>query len=505
MISDDELNIAINKVKSDAVGLDGLPLSFIKLLLPVIDTTITHIFNESLMSSTFPDAWKLAMVIPVAKTARSNSCEEYRPISILPAISKALEIVMKDQMMDHINIYSLLHEHQSGFRHRHSGPTAVLQVTHSVRQAFENHHDTVLVLLDFSKAFDNVNHKQLCSKLGNWFKFSESAVALVANYLCHRFQRVSIYDVSSQMLPVTTGVPQGSVLGPLLFSIFINDLPTVLQKSKCHLYADDVQLFASRDRNDSNQLIDDINLDLAAVSHWSQLNNLTLNASKTQAIVFSNCHRNRQPSRPVILNGVVIPLSESVKDLGIVIARNLSWNENADHISAKVFAGLRGLWPHQRNLPIKTRINLVKTLLMPHFCYGSVVFAKMSAAAERTILRAFKACVRFVAGLKRYESTSDRQHDILGCGLLQYLDYRTCLFMFTLLQYRQPNYLISNIVSGTSARTEALILPIHRTASMNSSFFVNGVSTWNSLPLAIRQCQSVQSFKTHCRSHFSIT
>lgn len=201
----------------------------------------------------------------------------------------------------------------------------------------------------------------------------------------------------------------------------------------------------------------------------------------------------------------MIPISDSVIDLGLTITKDLSWDSNANVISSKVFAGLRSLWPHQRNLPVKTRINLVKALLIPHFCYCSIVFAKMSGAADRTLLRAFNACVRFVAGLKKYESTSEHQNEILGCGLLQYLDYRTCLFMFTLLQTGHPEYLMEHIQRGVSVRTCRLVIPRNKTMGMNSSFFVNGVRVWNSLPVEIRNQQTIMSFKKACKNHFSVT
>lgn len=504
-ITEDEFVNAIHMVKSDAVGLDNIPLSFIKLLLPVVGEIITKIFNKGICTSTFPDIWKSAKVLPVAKSFRSKTCAEYRPISILPSLSKVFEIILKNQIMDHINKNSLLFENQSGFRTDHSAQTAVLQVTQLIRQAFEQHKISVLILLDFSKAFDTVHHNILCSKLTTQFNFSQSAVKLIKSYLSDRLQSVWIDEVCSTPLPVTAGVPQGSVLGPILFSLFINDLPKVLRMSQCHLYADDVQLLAHRDPKDLVEFIGDFNLELAAVSEWAKLNHLTLNASKTQAILLTNNPKLDLAIPNVILDGKSVPFADSVTDLGFTLTRNLSWNEDATNVAAKIFGGLRSLWSHQRNLPLKTRVNLVKTLLMPHFCYGSVVYAKLSVAAEKTLQRAFNACIRFVSGLRRYEGTSEHQNVILGCGLHQYMEYRTCLFMFKLLQSGQPDYLLRHLKRGMSSRTGNIVIPFHKTSNMGSSFFVHGVSVWNSLPLDIRDRRSIWSFKTACRNHFLIS
>lgn len=503
-ISEDEVLDAIRKVKSGAVGLDNIPLEFVKMLLPIVGGIITYLFNLTISSSTFPDIWKSAKVIPIAKNFRSKTCAEYRPISILPALSKALEIVLKNQILEHINQHSLLFEFQSGFRHGHSAPTTVLRVTHSARQAFERREVMILLLLDFSKAFDTVNHNLLCSKLINQFKFSKSAMMLIQNYLSGRLQSVWIDEDYSTSLPVSAGVPQGSVLGPILFSLFINDLPSVLQISQCHLYADDVQLFACRNPSDLGVLIDDLNKDLAAVSAWAKLNKLTLNASKTQAIALSNNQNTDVSGLQVVLDGTSVPFQQSVKDLGFTITEKLSWNTEAENVASKIFGGLRSLWPHQKNLPIKTRVNLIKTLLMPHFCYGSVVYAKLSSVAEITLQKAFNGCIRFVAGLRRYEGTSEHQRDVLGCGLPDYLKYRSCLFMFNLLQSGQPEYLLRHLQRGRSSRTGHLIIPPHHTTNMGTSFFVHGVSTWNSLPPDVRDQRTVWSFKRACRNHFSI-
>lgn len=246
------------------------------------------------------------------------------------------------------------------------------------------------------------------------------------------------------------------------------------------------------------------NNELSSVSEWAMLNQLTLNASKTQAILLANNPNSNFVVPNIVLDGTSVQFSDTVKDLGFTLTRNLSWNNDAVNVAAKIFGGLRSLWPHQKNLPYKTRVNLVKTLLMPHFCYGSVVYSKLSAAAETSLQRAFNACIRFVTGLRRFEGTSDHQGAILGCGLLEYMEYRTCLFMFKLLQSGQPDYLMRQIHYGMSLRTGNLVIPFHKTANMGSSFFVHGVSRWNALPLGIRDQRSVWSFKTACRNHFSI-
>lgn len=173
----------ISSIKSNAAGEDGIPIRFIKLILPLIIDHLTHITNYCLMTSTFPDCWKLASVIPVAKKLKISSANDFRPISILPCLSKVLEKVIAKQICSHLHQQSLLYPLQSGFRAGHSCSTAMVNVLNDIRIKFDEGYVTLLCLLDFSKAFDTVNHELLCWKLQRYFNFSSSATRLLKSFL----------------------------------------------------------------------------------------------------------------------------------------------------------------------------------------------------------------------------------------------------------------------------------------------------------------------------------
>ncbi|XP_052856050.1 probable RNA-directed DNA polymerase from transposon BS isoform X11 [Drosophila gunungcola] len=239
---------SILRIKSDATGSDNINPKFIKILLPKILPYITYTFNTVLTKSTYPDCWKAAKIIPIPK---SNN--EYRPISILPYLSKVFENLMADQINKFMSDNAMLTNNQSGFRKNRSCTSAIIKIADDIREQIDENNVTLLVLLDYSKAFDTVNHNVLCAKLRNMFMFSKSSVKLVSSYLQNRRQSVVLSSVSSSYENVNRGVPQGSVLGPLLFTLYVNDLPNALSECNVHLYADDVQMYVSRPLNRINE------------------------------------------------------------------------------------------------------------------------------------------------------------------------------------------------------------------------------------------------------------
>lgn len=261
-----EAKAAVNNVKSNSVGLDYVPISFIKLLLLIVLPSILLIFNSVITKSFFPKSWKTAKVLPRHKCSRTYSLDDYRSISILPSLSKVLEKALKWQISDHLKEHDLLFKFQSGFRPNHSTTSTLLQITNDIRNNMSRNVATVLLLLDFSKTFDSVSHSLLAGKLVSQFGFSSYAEKLVSSYLSGRSQLVSFNGFQSQLCEVNCGLPQGSVLGPVFVSMFINDLPDSLNHCKSHLFADDFQLYKSVHEDNVLADVHLLKMDLSAIS-----------------------------------------------------------------------------------------------------------------------------------------------------------------------------------------------------------------------------------------------
>ncbi|KAJ4435965.1 hypothetical protein ANN_18588 [Periplaneta americana] len=252
--------------------------------------------------------------------------------------ARALERNVHKQLTDYLNTHNILDPYQSGFRTGHSTSTALLKVTEDIREALDKGQITILTLLDYSKAFDTVDVDLLIAKL-RVLHFSDNALAWMDSYLRERQQCVSINNRYSTWRTTKTGVPQGSVLGPLLFSIYINDISSNLTSCRHHIYADDIQIYLHTRPNYINDAITKVNDDLNSISIWSKMHGLNLNASKSQAILIehqrSKCDKQNLP--PIIVNNTTIPYSTTVKNLGIYMDCHLEWNEQVNHTSKKYF------------------------------------------------------------------------------------------------------------------------------------------------------------------------
>jgi Reverse transcriptase (RNA-dependent DNA polymerase) len=244
---------------------------------------------------------------------------------------------MRDQMVNFLQSTNALDALQSGFRVSNSTTTALFCITDDIYKYLDDGMLAFLVLLDFSKAFDKVNHELLCYKLMNKFSFSSSAANYIQSYLSSRFQCVGSDDSTSQFLPIFAGVPQGSILGPLLFSLFINDLCRVIRTSKYHAYADDFQIYDADKISYLSNCCDRINRDLEVITQWATDNGLQLNARKTKAIIICRDQGRLPANLPLIrLNGESVEFSSKVNNLGLTMDIRFSWLPQAKEVRRKV-------------------------------------------------------------------------------------------------------------------------------------------------------------------------
>ncbi|CAB0036605.1 unnamed protein product [Trichogramma brassicae] len=276
---------ALARLKSRGCGVDGLSACVIKRVCPAILSSVTAIVNRSFELSHFPSSWKVASIVPLAKTSSLSSPSDTRPIAQLPEISKVIERVVHHRLLLYLSRYDLLDRDQFGFRPGHSTQTALLHVTEAIRRSADVGEVAELVSFDFSKAFDAIPHALLLRKL-RMIGCDEGSLRWFASYLSGRAQAVRSPDGShTPLVPVSSGVPQGSVLGPLLFIIFINDLPTVLDKAQHMIYADDTQILITGPSRPIAGLVTAANSEIAAICEWARSNLIRLNSNKTGAML----------------------------------------------------------------------------------------------------------------------------------------------------------------------------------------------------------------------------
>ncbi|KAL1447874.1 hypothetical protein WDU94_006590 [Cyamophila willieti] len=316
------------------MGYDQIPLHFLTRMLEFVAPVILHTFNYSIHHSIFPSVWKKGLIRPIPKCKNPSGSSDFRPRMV------------HHQMIKHLDVHNLLNRFQSGFRSGHSCLSALLKVTDDIQLARNNKMATILVLFDFSKAFDLVSHRVLLSKLQN-LGFDTSAIDWFGSYLSDRTQCVlGAKQRRSKWMPVVSGVPQGSVLGPLLFSLYINDISSCFTSSSYHLYADDLQLYLSFAPSNINDATEVINSEINNLVEWSNNNGLRINSSKTKVLLIGNhgtLPRISLPSPFIQVNGDNIEVVDSARNLGIMFDSTLSWNVEVSNIRKKVFGALWSL------------------------------------------------------------------------------------------------------------------------------------------------------------------
>lgn len=489
-ITQDDVVLNFLSISSNAIGADNIHPTFLKILLPQLLPLITFIFNKILTSSYYPCRWKQARIIPIPK---SNN--EYRPIAILPFLSKVFERILHGQIFTFMNSSNLLTEKQSGFRAGHSCLTALTDVIEEIRSRIDYGHVSLLALLDHSKAFDTVDHIILLQKLVKIMRFSPNSLNLIRSYLCGRSQYVDVRGVLSANLMVERGVPQGSILGPLLFSLYVNDLPTIIRKCNVRMYADDIQLFISCANDSVSNCITELNEDLDAVYQWAKINGLELNPRKSKCLMIRKGKRPIDCTSNILINGEPVEVVKCAKNLGIIFNSSLSWADHINMACGKTFSMLRSLWTTQYCTPLRIRMLLARTYLVPALTYGCEIFGNCDAQSKRKLNSTFNAITRYVYNLKKFDHISPFSSIILNVKLDNFFKIRCLIFLHKLITNREPKYLYDRLKFGTSLRSRLIIQFRHTSLISERQYFISAIRLWNDLPIDIRSINNIAQFK----------
>ncbi|CAB4002641.1 Hypothetical predicted protein [Paramuricea clavata] len=338
-ITVEQVNELINNLScSKATGVDGISVKILKLVSPVFSHPLTKLLNMSLDKGIFPTKWKIARVItPLHKSGLRDDKSNYRPISLLPVISKICEKHVARSVMDYFTNNGLLYERQSAFRKGHSTETALINLTDQILLNMDKDEVTLMAFVDFKKAFDLIDHQVLLSKL-HLYRVADSAIKWFTSYLTGRSQFVTIDGQQSSRLPVNHGVPQGSVLGPILFLLYVNDIPLHLSHSSVDIFPDDTTLSASTHWNDIPSMVHDINCDLAALNQWSIQNKMSINDEKTKFMLISG----KRLEKKILEKGnmdIAVKVDDTQitevncqKLLGVTIDNRLNYEEHIDYV-----------------------------------------------------------------------------------------------------------------------------------------------------------------------------
>ncbi|RUM30450.1 MAG: hypothetical protein DSY42_04590 [Aquifex sp.] len=493
---------SLNKTRS--VGCDGISLNFIRDSLYMIAFYLTVIVNTSLTTGVFPETWKHAMVIPFFKKGDQENVSNYRPISLLPILSKIVEKIVSNQLLDFLLKNNLLSNSQHGFRPNLSTESALLKITDAIYRNMDNKMISLLTLCDLSKAFDSVSHSILLKKCA----ILNIDAFWLNSYLKNRTQSVKLDKTLSSKASVQFGVPQGSILGPILFNIYVNDMKDYISDCTLVQYADDTQLLHQGHLEKLNEIIHQTEETLKKIKTYFSKNGLMVNATKTQCIFIGSRQLCSHIPEDVVVkfDGTNISPSIHIKNLGLHMDRYMSFDAHINEISKKVMGMLIYINRISSYLDKKSRIIVVQSLVLSHINYCLSIWGTTTSSLINKVqkLQNFAARVA-VGGIKKFDHVSPAYKELKWLKIKQKHTYDICCAMFKVINNVYPDWLYSFLTvhdstASVTRQQNNLVVPYSKTETGARAFTVTGPKTWNSLPFNITSTTSHASFKSKLRN-----
>ena len=514
-ISKEEILDIINNLELKSTGPESIPVNLLKLIADIIVLPLGNIINNSFSYGIFPDALKICKVVPIHKGGSMDELNNYRPISLLSIFDKIIEKLMHKRLYSFLELHDILFKNQFGFRKNNSTTFALIQITEKIKESIDNKKFGCGIFIDLRKAFDTVNHEILLKKLEH-YGIRGTALDWFKSYLFNRKQFVFHNGQSSNLQPITCGVPQGSVLGPLLFLLYINDLPNISNILQFYLFADDTNIYYEAENLDKLEFV--INNELKKLHTWLIVNRLSLNIDKTNFVVFHPFNKPLTKKITLKIYKKAISEKDQVKYLGIVIDSTLSWSNHIDNVATKISKTIGLLYKIRYFIDIKIIKTLYYSLVYPHLIYGVEVWGSADDTHLNRLLILQKKIVRLICYSDKrnvdfsfppcdplfYKLELHKIHDIFKINVSKFIF--KCLNKSTPVNFHSW-YHLTSVLNRYNTRskfanldnsivTKTLFIPIARTSNYGLKLLkVLGPKIWNSLPPLLRINDSLNNFK----------
>lgn len=492
-VSAGDVKKAINSLPcKHSAGHDGISYKLIKEAGPGIILPLTTLYNRSLELREVPLEWKTAIVHPIFKGGRKDRTQpsSYRPISLTSCVARLFEKMLNKQLQKYLLDHDLLYQHQSGFLPGHSTITQLAFLTHKWQMALDRGEHVQTAFLDLSKAYDRVSTAGLLFKLSN-AGVSPSALEWFTSFLTDRTQCVKVNGQMSTWRTPKSGIPQGTVLGPTLFLLYINDLPEKLEET-ASIFADDTTVYASG--KNSSEISAHLSTDLTSASTWAQNWGMQFAAEKSSHLTILAKQQQRSLVKvEVKMDGVTIPAVKRHKHLGVTIDENLTWQDHINSIHTTCARQI-GLLARLRNVLSKPAVRRIFTgFIRPRLEYASAIWSGGN-----------------ITKLLKLQEKFCKRHRLTLPALNTRLEYHTLLLFFKIRQNTTPSYLSAILPrtfnDSTTYRLRKMNYPfpgVRKTSSLNG-FFPRAIEMWNNLPVQIQQSNSLQLFKRNLRAHLQL-
>lgn len=504
-VSLEEVDKIISNLNSSAAsGYDSVSVNIIKNSKAEITSIVTSLINKSFETGIFPDELKIAKVIPIFKGGDKSDPGNYRPVSVLSILSKIIEIAIKTRMIKHLEYIKFLHPSQYGFQKASSTVSACLSFTETVLSFINENKKTGSTFIDIKKAFDSVDHRLLLLKLKN-IGFKDKALKIIESFLTNRYQYVSLDDIKSSKQQVKTGVPQGSILGPTLFIVFINDIFELKTRGKLQLYADDAGI--TYGENSYEQLQHHMTEDLVKIKEWMDRNKLTVNFKKTEFMIYYLRNSNIDKIfNEICIENVKIDRVLEYKYLGLIINHNLNWVSHINNTKQRI-ARFVGVFRKISNcLTEKFRKQLYFAFVHSYLTCLNPIWASGPNFKMNELQVIQNKAMKSLYQLPRLTPTVSLYKDnILPVALLS--QYELCLLVFkiknNLIKFDNNFVMNSSIHSYSTRIVNNLRSIFSRNNVTANSIFHKGINVYNSLPENIKKEVKLSSFKMQLKKYLS--
>jgi hypothetical protein len=511
--SEDEVRRLVLSAPCKSSELDPFPTALLKSCIDVLVTPITSIVNLSLSEGVFPSPFKIAHVSPLLKkpTLAKNEMKNYRPVSNLCFISKILEKVVANRLNTHVSGTNTSNPHQSAYRKFHSTETALLKINSDILTSMDEGKVTALTLLDLSAAFDTIDHSILLKRLNAWFGVTGTALDWLTSYLTSRTQRVRLDGYLSSVVDLPFGVPQGSVLGPLLFTLYTTPLSHVISDHSIphHLYADDSQLYISFESQDSAISLNNLQLCLASVQRWMTANKLKLNPGKTEFLLIGHEPQRRKylSKFPIQLMDVATKPSKTARNLGVIFDQNFNYRSHISMVCRSCRYHIRDLRRIRRCLTLENAKTLAVALVSSRLDYCNSLFYGIADKYLTKLQRVQNSLARVTTKSPPLTRSLPLLRSLHWLPIKFRIQFKICLLTYKTMTEKQPVYLHNMLVPHVSVRPlrskQGIILSVPRVKTKTGAraFHICGPKLWNDLPLSVRSAGSTAIFRKSLKTH----
>ena len=490
-------------------GDDGISNRMLKMIANPISAPLCRLFNRILQCGVFPSCWKRGILVPIYKNKGSkSSVANYRPVTLLNSLSKVLEKIVFKRIFDHFITNNLFYKYQSGFMPGHGTEKQLVSICHMIQSELNSGCAMRGIFLDIAGAFDAVPHFLLLHKL-QAYGVTGILLQLLDSYLDNRCFRVKVDDCLSQFSTggfINSGVPQGSLLGPLLFLIYINDLNESILNGILYLYADDSSIFYPVKPGQESELTNFIQDDLDRLAIWSDIWKLEFKACKSCEVVFCSPRKKIGNFSPVCMKGEVIPKSASHKHLGVILDEHLSFEAHIQAVVVKCNQMLNPLIALKASVRSKHLEQLYKCFILPHLEFGAIVFDSANLSFLAKLDQVHYRAALLVSGCMRGTSAIKVLKCVDWATLDQRRSEKKLVLMYDVTNFNAPSYVqdifqqYRNVPAQRVLRHHRdFVVPVNTSVKFRKSTVFSSITLWENLPSQLKNCVSRNSFKYSCR------